>query len=78
MPRQPDPVKTMLIMASLTPKSEMIMIGTFAATASSAAVDDTVTSPTAPSRASDIDPLRKDTAPGASRPVSTSAASNAG
>ena len=64
VPRHPEPSKTVLIMSAETPKSEMIKVGSPAAMASSAAVEDTVTSARALSRASSIEPLSRPTARG--------------
>ena len=47
MPRQPEPAKTVLIISGLTPKSLRVSTGRPTAMASSAAVEDTVTSPRA-------------------------------
>ena len=68
VPRHPEPSKTVLIMSADTPKSEMIKVGSPVAMASSAAVEDTVTSARAPSRVSSIEPLTRPTAEGAIRP----------
>ena len=56
---QPESAKTVLIISSLTPKSLRVSTGRPTAIASSAAVDDTVTSPRAPASASVIDPAAK-------------------
>ena len=69
MPRQPEPEKTVLIISSLTPKSLRASTGSPAAMASSAAVDDTVTSPRAPASASVIDPAAKCRASASTRPA---------
>ena len=71
MPRQPEPAKTVFMLSSVTPKSVSTSTGRPTAIASSAAVEDTVTSPRAPARASVMDPAAKCTASGSSRPART-------
>ena len=66
----------MLIMSASTPKSEMIKIGTAAATASSAAVEETVASPAAVGRTSAIAPVWNASASGPSRPAATNSAAS--
>jgi hypothetical protein len=57
-----------LIISSLIPKSLRASTGRPAAMASSAAVEETVTSPRAPTKASLIDPAAKCSASGSTRP----------
>ena len=78
VPRHPEPAKTVLIISSLTPKSLRASTGRPSAIASSAAVDDTVTSPRAPASASVIDPAAKCRASGSTRPAWTSPAYSCG
>lgn len=78
VPRQPESAKTVLIICSLTPKSLSVSTGSPSAIASSAAVEDTVTSPRAPSRASVIDPAAKCRASAGTRPAWTRAAYSCG
>ncbi len=67
MPTQPEPAKTVLIIASDRPKSEMIKVGRSRAIASSAAVDDTVAKAEARANADLIEPAEIRTALGSMR-----------
>jgi hypothetical protein len=78
VPRQPEPEKTVLIISSLTPKSLRVSTGRPTAMASRAAVEETVTSPRAPARASVIDPAAKCSASASSRPAWTRPAYSCG
>jgi hypothetical protein len=75
---QPEPSKTMLIISADTPKSERISVGTPAARASSAAVDETVTNPWAVCSASGIGPVTNLMLPSSTRPCSTRSAIRSG
>ncbi len=75
---QPESAKTVLIISSLTPKSLKVSTGRPTAIASSAAVDDTVTSPRAPASASVIGPAAKCSASDSNRPFWTRAAYSCG
>jgi hypothetical protein len=74
VPSAPEPTNTRLIISALIPKSLRMSTGRPAAIASRAAVEDTVTSPRAPSSASVIDPAAKRRASGSTRPAWTSRA----
>lgn len=74
LPVQPEPAKTRLTSSAVTPKSSSTSTGSPRARASSDAVDDTVTSPRAPVRASLIGPLANAKASAATAPCSTSPA----
>lgn len=78
VPRQPESANTVLIICSLIPKSLSVSTGSPSAIASSAAVEDTVTRPRAPSRASVIDPAAKRRASAGTRPAWTRAAYSCG
>jgi hypothetical protein len=67
VPRQPEPSKTALIISAETPKSRSSSTGLPTAIASSAAVEDTVTSPRAEASACSIGPATKRTASGVTR-----------
>jgi hypothetical protein len=75
---QPEPSKTMLIISAETPKSDRISVGTPAAMASSAAVDETVTNPRADRNASGIGPVVNLMVPPPIRPRSTKSAIRSG
>jgi hypothetical protein len=75
---QPEPAKTMLIISAETPKSDRISVGTPAARASSAAVDETVTNPRADCNASGIGPVPNLMLPSSIRPCSTRSAIRSG
>ena len=65
---QPEPAKTRLSIGPDTPKSSTTSSGRPTATASSAAVEDTVTSPRAPASTSVIGPVTKPTASAGTSP----------
>jgi hypothetical protein len=67
-----------LIISADTPKSPMTRMGTSAATASKAAVEETVTNPAACPRATAMGPLLKRTASSSTWPAPTSSAHSAG
>jgi hypothetical protein len=75
---QPEPSKTTLIISADTPKSEMIKVGTPAAKASSAAVDEIVTKPRAECSASGIGPVVNLMLPSSIRPSATKSAIRSG
>jgi hypothetical protein len=75
---QPEPSNTTLIISAETPKSERISVGTPAAMASSAAVDETVTNPRADRSASGIEPVANLMLPSSIRPCSTRSAIRSG
>jgi len=78
VPMQPESANTTLIISSLSPKSLSVSTGSPSAMASSAAVEDTVTSPRAPARASVIDPVAKRSASASTRPAWTRTAYSCG
>jgi hypothetical protein len=68
----------MLIISADTPKSERISVGTPAASASSAAVEETVTNPRADCNTSGIGPVANLMLPSSIRPCSTRSAISSG
>ena len=71
LPVQPEPVNTRLIISAEMPKSSTTSSGRPRAMASSAAVEDTVTSPRELVSAAVMAPVANPTAPGVTSPAAT-------